>query len=297
MRRFQLAKTSCLLTAIGLLATTSCFADGGGWNFQPGNKDPNSEFHYRLPQQFQDDVLSGQVEKIKLTEADTQQAQSWGLDGSEEKRYLAIMTNRGTQYFKSRVLKTPAGDMIVSDDYTPVEVLGINARTDEERQKYAQKQAAQEFQWQAKWWAYNAAYNKAAQSLKERLNLPIIKKFDTAKFSPYNYTPVSLEPHDKLLLFVGLGDAVRPIVSSLMGSIAKDTSIQLDVYFVGKNVTNDEVQTWAKSQNLVPKLVKDHQITLNLGNDMFSELNTDRKPPVLVLVRNGQSRFVDTGRF
>lgn len=297
MSSAQLTKFSGVLTVVGLLATITCFADGGGWHFKPGNKDPNRDFHYRLPQQFQDDVLPGQVEKIKLTKADQQQAQSWGLDSSEEKRYLAIMTNRGTQYFKARDLKTHAGDMIVSDNYTPVEVLGINARTDAERRKYAQEQAEQEFQWNAKFLAYNNAYHKTAVTLKDELNLPIIKKFDTTKFSPYSYKPISLKPHDKLMLFVGINDAVRSIISSLMGSITKDPNIQLDVYFVGKNITKTEVQTWAKSQNLIPEMVKDHQITLNFGNDRFSELNTNRKPPVLVLVRGAESHFVDTGRF
>lgn len=299
MQKHQwLSKTATLMA--GVLMVSLGYADSTGWQVKAG--DPNSEFHYRLPEAFKDAVLPGQADKIKLSAADLQQAASWGLSVSEEQRYLAIMSNHGAQYYNAETLETPAGRMMVSSNYSPVDVLGINAPNDADRQKYASDSADNEFQRLAKFLAYNAAYHKASVSLKDRLNLPILKPFDTAKFSPYNYQPVSLQAHDELMLFVHVDDAVKPIMASLMASIAKDPSVRLNVYFVAKNgstVSSSDIQAWARHQNLLPVMVDRQEITLNIDTGKYAALGStnDHKLPVLVLVRDGQSRFVDVGRF
>lgn len=295
------SNTHSLFSSLILIvaASVSChaFADSNGWNYDPKKTDPNSEFHDRYPMPFLDDVHPGQAEAMKLTDADKNQEQSFGMSDSEEIRYLSIMSNQGAFYYKARVLKTPMGDMIVSDDYTPIQVLGINARDNAEREKYASIQAAQEFQFLGKTLAYNASYNQAAQSLKDQLHLPIIKQFDVKPFSPYSYQPVILQSHDQLILFTKMDTEVRPIVSEIQSAIQKNASIHFNVYFVGDAVTKQAVQSWARSQNILPDLVVNGSITLNFDDGRYEKIQSDKSIPVLMLVRDGQTHFVDTGRF
>lgn len=277
------------LIILGMVAGISpvmCFADGSGWHLKSGG-DPNSHFHEKLPVEFHDDITPDQkTSAIKLNALQRHQSLVWGLSTQEEKRYVALMHNRSGFFYSDQNHKM-----------TPVEVLGANARTNAEREKYAKLDAHQQFQHLAKYLAYVAAYQRASEAYKKSLHLPVLRPFNTAKFSPYHYKPVALEANDKLMLFVHLNDEVRPIVASLMGSILKTPSIQLNVYFIGHGLTETQVQTWAKDQNIIPKMVDDHQITLNFDSGQFSAFSGKRKLPVLVLVRDGKSQFVDLGRF
>lgn len=285
------------------ISVTTCYASNTGWNFKPGSHDPNSQFHFRLPAQFHDDITSDQdVSKIKLTQAEQHQALAWGLSTEEEQRYVALMKNQSGFFYgdqnMSTDLKMPDGSTInFSHRMTPVEVLGANAQNDAERNKYAQEDAHQQFQYLAKYFAYLAAYNSASQNYKKELNLPILKPFNTAKFSPYNYKPFVFKSNDRLMLFVNIDNAVRPIVSFMMSAMEKDPSIQLNVYFVGRDINKKEVEGWAKSQNIPPRMAKRHQITLNFDDGKFESLSANKKPPVLVLVRGDSSEILNTGGF
>jgi integrating conjugative element protein (TIGR03759 family) len=278
------------------LISGGAFADGAGWTFTPGAKDENSDFHDRLPMPFKDDTTEEDEASITLTPPDLQQAKSWGLSEREEKRYVAIMEGKGSGFFRPQMLKTSKGDMIISYDYSPIEVLGIDSRNNEERNQYAAKEAEQEFQWNAKFLAYNSAYSREAKALKEKLNLPVLRSTFSGDASNTSTHSIAFQPHDTLLLFARMEDEVRPITAALMRALQKDPSLSLNVYLVGKTVTQDQIQGWARTQNLLPSLVSDHQITLNLGNHKVEALG--KTPlPALVLIRNGESELVDLGRF
>ncbi len=281
------AKGLLILGAVALISHAA-YADHSGWHFTPGKSDPNSQYHFRLPGKFQDDITSDQnVSKIQLTHAQKHQALVWNISSSEEQRYVALMQNRSGFYYGQDT----------NHQVSPVEVLGMNARTNEERVKYASQDAKQQFQHLAKYLSFVAEYNKQAAKLSKSLNLPVVRKFDYAKFSPYNYKPVSLQSGDKLMLFVGLDNEVKPIVSSLMGSIIKNPSIQLNIFFVGKAPSVEAINHWASSQNIPPNMVKKGEITLNFDHGKFETLGHLDKPPVLLLVRDGQTRNVNLGGF
>ncbi len=276
-------------------------ADAGslGWLFSPVQADPNSEFHNRVPEHFQDDITSDQnPDAIKLTPAEQHQALAWGLSDSEEKRYLSLMQNQSGYFYGSQSLQSPLGGTLVyTKKATPVEILGFNARSDASRNKYAELDAQQQIQYISKYLAYVTAYNRAAVALKEKLKLPIVRKFNEQKFSPYNYKPVSLQSGDKLMLFIHPDDEVRPIIASLLGSLQKNKNVSLNVFFVGNKIKKSNLETWARDQNIPPQLVKSQKITLNFGNDQFQLLKTNHALPLLILVRDGNSRFVNTNRF
>jgi integrating conjugative element protein (TIGR03759 family) len=207
------------------------------------------------------------------------------------------MRNRSGKYFKNTTL-------------TPVEILGVNARTDEERAQYAVLDAKQEFGKNAKILSFNAAYDRAAMVYKEKLDLPIIRKFNYSKYSPYNYKPVQLRENDKLMLFVKRSENVKPIISYLMSEIESNPSVQLNVYFVDdkKNkktkTTKSDIVSWAQAQNIPSTMVNDKLITLNFDHGQYAGVNAkgkitgkNKKTPLLILIHDGQSHIVDTGRF
>lgn len=296
--KYYFLKKTALLACI-LLGAQHADASSLGWLFSPGKADPNSQFHNRLPEHFVDDITSDQnPDAIKLTPAEQHQALVWGLSSSEEKRYLSLMQNQSGYFYGTQSVSSPlGGTMVYAKKATPVEILGFNARSDASRNKYAQLDAQQQIQYMSKYLAYIADYNKEAVALKNKLKLPIVRKFNEQKFSPYHYKPVALKSGDKLMLFVRSSDEVRPIVASLMTSIQKNKNVSLNVFFVGKNLTKTTLETWARDQNIPPELVKSEKITLNFGNDQYDDLKTNHALPLLILVRDGNSRFVSTSRF
>lgn len=259
-----------------------------GWHLgaKAKNNDPNLEYHKRLPLAFNDDITSDQdAAKVKLTPVQKHEALVWGLSNREEKRYLFLMENKSGWYFKNTTL-------------TPVEILGINARTDEERAQYAAIAAHQEFEKIAKVLSYNAAYSKAALALKDKLNLPVIRKFDYSKYSPYNYQPIDLQKNDKLMLFIKKDENVKPIVSYLMAEIEHNHSVSLNIYFLDSKITKNNIVDWAQGQNIPPAMVNHKFITLNFDNGQYAEIKAEhKKTPLLILIRDGQSKIIDTGRF
>ena len=75
----------------------------------------------------QDDITPDQIENpIKLNAQQQHEAIVWGLSEKEELRYVKLMKNKSKVRYAHLHL-------------SPVEVLGINARNDDERAHYAKK--------------------------------------------------------------------------------------------------------------------------------------------------------------
>ena len=271
-----------------LMMPQTLYATGFSWHFFQGSNsgaknNPNSEFSKRLPMAFKDDIRGNQkVNKIILTAKQKNQATAWGLSDGQEQRYVALMQNQSGYFFKSM---------------TPVQVLGANARSNQERIKYADQDAKQQFQYLAKYLSYNAQYQKSADALKKKLNLPVVLPFNTAQYSPYHYKAVALKADDKLMLFVKPSSEVSPIMVVLMNELKSIKATQLNVYFVGK-VDHQQVNRWANHQNIPQKMVSTGRITLNEDHGKFAGLESKKHElPALVLLRDGKSQFVDLSRF
>ena len=91
---------------------------------------------------------------------DAQLAKQWGLRDDEFARYRELMEG-------------PIG--VYSPNLDPLSTLGIEARTDEERRRYAELQVQAEARRVEKLLAYQRAYDEAWQRLNpgmQRVNLP-----------------------------------------------------------------------------------------------------------------------------
>lgn len=243
-------------------------------------QDPDT--YKRGLKDFHDDSYSDQnIKNSKLTQDERHQALVWGLNKNDEKRYVLLMRNRSGLYWKEATL-------------SPVEVLGINARSPAERKRFALLYAKQLQEKMAKELAWQSAASQAKRDVNK--GLPLIRPFNVSKFSPYNYHAVSLNPGDKLFLLTRLNLNVRRVVSTLLADIQPQKNITLNIYFTG-SPDSKGIQDWANNQSIPVKLVKKGEITINTNEGPFSWFKSTKTLPVLVLVRNRKATIVDMSRF
>jgi len=229
-----------------------------------------------------DDVTSDQdTNTYVLTEAQLHEAKVWNLTLEEERRYVFLMQNRSAIYYRGL-------------RQTPLDILGVNARTEEERNHFAEIAAAQEAQKVAKNIAWNNAFHKAYNQLFA--NVPVVGDFDPSPFSPYAHQPVHLNPGETLYLFIKQDESVRTILLTLFDAIENTPNTQLHIMLI--DCDDSEIQLWANKNQIPDHLVNHGLLTLNHGEQNYQALKTTKKTtPLLLLSKNGESNVVDLGKF
>ncbi|RUQ85142.1 TIGR03759 family integrating conjugative element protein [Legionella septentrionalis] len=229
--------------------------------------------------EFHDEVI--EEKNIKLTEDQLNQAKVWGLTAEEEKRYLQLLQSRSGVYYKNLRL-------------TPVDILGLNARTDSERKHLAEIAAIHEAQKVAQNIAWNNAFYQAYNQIFQ--DVPVVGNFDPFPYSPYAHQPLSLKEGDNLYFFIRENDAVRTILLQIIDAITTSQNTKLQLLFV--EMDNEAIQLWANRNQIPKSLVSNHQIILASGTQQFDALKLDgKKTPLLLLARDNTSQIVDLGRF
>lgn len=229
-----------------------------------------------------DDISTDQdTHTVQLSAAQIHEAKVWGLTLDEEKRYILLMQNKSAIYYEGF-------------RQTPLDILGINARTEEERNHFAELSAVFEAQKVSKNLAWNHAFYLAYNKLFK--DVLIVGKTDLSRYSPQQYKPIRLEPDDNLYLFIKPTDAVKIILLSLSEAIKNTANTHLNIMLLG---TNDlGIQAWASQHQIPKKMVASNQISLNHGELNFNALQgVNKKTPLLLLARNNTSTIVDLGRF
>jgi integrating conjugative element protein (TIGR03759 family) len=194
-------------------------------------------------------------------------------------------------------MKSQSGFHYAWKDVSPPEVLGINARNDKERNEYAVLYAKQSLQRTAKELAFYGETSLVFDALIQHYALPVVRSFNADNYSPYHYEAIALKDHDELMLFIHENDPVKQIVSSLMMSMIKNSSIRLNVYFIDPLITESKMDAWAKTQAIPPYLLYAKLMTLNAGEGEFAKLNDKPSVPALYLVREGVSTHISTDGF
>lgn len=193
----------------------------------------------------------------------------WGLDETEWKRYQTLMAGvRGS---------------ISPPTLSPVEVLGIHARTDAERDKYA-KQFAQIMREDAeRVLAFQSAYDRAWQEIN-----PSGRVADPSRLPAQSPKPGRSQPGDRLLLFVRPGGCAACDKLLAAGLQGRREGARLDIYFVGE-APDDAIRQWAKARAIDPGDVKDRRVTLNHERGELAQAAPGAEPPALVRVRGGEA--------
>ena len=230
----------------------------------------------------EDDITKEQdMNALKLTPMQLHEAKVWGLTLDEEKRYVFLMQNRSAVYYKGL-------------RQTPVDVLGINAKSEAERIRFAELSAQQEAQKVSKNIAWNNAFYKAYNQLFA--SVPVVGEFDATPYSPTAYKPIVLNQGDTLFLFIKTNDAIKTILLTLIEAINTSPDTRLHLMILGGD--DLEIQQWANQNQIPRELVSRGALSLNHGELSFQALNVTKKTtPLLLLARQGASSVVDLGVF
>jgi integrating conjugative element protein (TIGR03759 family) len=192
---------------------------------------------------------------------DERLAQDWGLRSDEWTRYRELMEG-------------PLG--IYSPSLDPLTALGIEAHSDEERQRYAELQVQVEARRVEKLLAYQRAYDEAWQRLYpglQRVTLP-----DAVT------TSLSLTSTQRLAVFVRDDcEACEQRVLRLQASGA-----EFDLYMVGSRADDALIRDWARRIGIDPAKVRDGAITLNHDAGRWRSLGLAGDLPAVVRQVNGQ---------
>ena len=234
-----------------------------------------------LAQNDDDTTADQDANHLKLSEEQIHQAKVWDLTLEEEKRYVFLMQNRSSIYYHGL-------------RQTPIDVLGINARSETERDHFAELGALQEAPKVSKNIAWNNAFYKAYNKIFE--NVPVVGDFDPKPYSPYAHKPLQINQGDTLYLFIKADDAITSVLMLLIEAVDATPDTRLNIMLLkGDNLS---LQLWANQHQIPLALVNSGRITLNQGDLNYQALTiTKKSTPLLLLAKNGASSVVDLGRF
>lgn len=171
-----------------------------------------------------------------ITESEEARAHAWGLGATEWSRYQQLMQG-------------PLG--IYSPRLDPLTALGIEARSDTERQHYAELQVRAEAQRVQKELIYQQAYDAAWKRLYP--DLTPIRSLTSASRG------ASLAHTERLAVFIK--DDCPPCDARVRQMQA--SGAPFDIYMVGSRGDDARIRGWAQRVGIDPAKVRAHTITLN----------------------------------
>ena len=192
----------------------------------------------------------------KTSQGNSQPWKHWGLTESDWERYTEIMAG-------------PRG--IWSPDISPVSALGIHAKTEAERSRYAEIAAKQDWQrlMDERAWFRTYAVVKDRYFTRE-----------LEKLQEHQPSLNTLSGSDHLVLFTD--DSCNPQCRRALHR-AQKTGAQLDIFFVGVSDAST-IGDWAKANQIPPKAVNQTgEISLNLDKGTFSQIALDQSLPQLFM--------------
>ena len=210
------------------------------------------------------DTEVGAVERTDLDEAAL-----WGLSTEEWHRHLELRQGiRGS---------------LSTEGISPIEVLGIHARTDSERRHYARIWAQMMIEDADRVLKFQKAYDQAVGEITNgRLLidpnlLPEPDDKDTKK----------LLSTDRIMFFASLDCLACEVVFERTSALLTEVS-GIDIYFVNADSSDHaRIRDWARKRGVAPTDVKNRKISLNLDDGVLKHLAPRiRKVPFLMLVRD-----------
>jgi integrating conjugative element protein (TIGR03759 family) len=170
---------------------------------------------------------------------------------------------------------------------SPIEVLGIHARDQTERRRYAEHWARIMHQDAERILEFQRAYQAALARL-----YPGVQLVDVARLDDRTPLGADLNPGDRLLFFTRTGCARCDLVLSRL--LDRVQSIGgLDIYLLGVPVGDDPaVRAWARSRAIPPDLVQTGVVTLNYDDGALARVSRGVAIPPYLLRQRGETLSV-----
>uniref|UniRef100_UPI003C7E470E TIGR03759 family integrating conjugative element protein n=1 Tax=Pseudomonas veronii TaxID=76761 RepID=UPI003C7E470E len=205
------------------------------------------------------------TQSAPLGRSDSEQAASWGLTKQEWTRFEQIQAG-------------PRG--FWSPNLDPLTALGVEAQSDQERQRYAELQVALEAKRAERELAYQNAYTAAWAKLFPGL-LPI-----QGMASP---SPAGSAVMPRHALFVEDNCPACTAEAQRLQS----SDMAFDIYLVGSQGEDERVRSWARQADVDPAKVQRRQITLNHDRGRWFNLGAPGPLPATFQQVNGQWQRLD----
>lgn len=173
--------------------------------------------------------------------------EQWNLTESEWQRYLTLM--RGVR------------GSISPNTLSPVEVLGVHARDDQERMQYARLWAKIMRDDVERILRFQAAYDAAWRELN-----PSGEIIDLANLPRSNVDDQAVQPGDRVLLFLRLQDCPEcQVLSTRVQRAAHEADAQLDIFFTDTEPGKDDqaLRDWIARNRFDIDRLKQKKITFN----------------------------------
>lgn len=205
-------------------------------------------------------IAHSQVRAVVDTELDERLAREWGLQVEEWARYRQVMQG-------------PLG--VYSPALDPLTALGIEARTDDERRRFAELQVQAEALRTEKLLAYQRAYDEAWKRLYPSLQ------------------PVALADADSVATISGAPDRLAVFVKAECPPCAQRVrqlqaaGTAFDLYLVGSQ-DDARLRQWAAKVGIDPAKVRARTITLNHDAGRWLSMRVQGELPAVVREVDGQ---------
>lgn len=196
-------------------------------------------------------------------------AQSWGVSIDDYKRYLWLMQNTASGHWYKQL--------------DPAEVLALNAKDDKAMMRYAKIQAQNTHMRITQELAFAKMYTQAYKLLYSH-EKPVMPSISNAV----------LQPGDHVWLFTAVNTPLgRFVYQNISKSMQKTPDTVLDIYFVGKNLSQKTFTDWAVSVGIPPESVN-KQVTLNYGNDRLNTITKSKHKdlPFVGIFHNGHFQVI-----
>lgn len=190
------------------------------------------------------DTNASATTKNALTPSELARSRAWGLSETDWQRYKLLMQGmRGS---------------ISPPTISPIEVLGIHARNEDERRRYAELWARAMREDVDRILAFQRAYAAAGKRL-----YPNEQLIDVSRLPARSSNTNALLPGDRVLLFTRPD---CPACDALLGKLLKhiDKVAGIDLYIAGIKPGDDQaVRAWAVDHGIDPAWVRNRRVTLN----------------------------------
>lgn len=210
--------------------------------------------------------LNTEISKNSTSLTDNELAKIWKLTSTEWQQYKAIMQG-------------PSGYWYAHLD--PDEVLGINAKTDTERDYFAEHVVNAVHARVDAELAFQRAYDRAQQKLFG--NLPIIGEISNLHDFDHHKANngLKLSSGDRVYLFTTTTNISGTVLfDQIYPAVKRIPNTHIDLYFVTPNNSDSAIRTWAKTYRISPEAVSQSIITLNQDDGALKRLggNTEHLP-------------------
>lgn len=206
-------------------------------------------------------TVPGRERSMTIVRSDELRARDWGLSTEDWARYRELMQG-------------PLG--VYSPELDPLTALGIEARSEEERRRYAELQVQAEARRVGKTLAYQRAYDEAWQRLfpgRPRLSLPGAEVQGAGNIGS-----------GRLAVFAR--DDCAPCAQRVQQLQAAGTAF--DLYMVGSRQDDARIRQWATQAGIDPARVRARTITLNHDAGRWLALGLPGDLPAVVREANGE---------